>query len=741
MAISWDELRPPGGRPTPEWRSLLTRHLRENWVAGRPLLVEAYLEGIPELTQDAEGVAALLRAEVGVWGDAWSPTSGESEPHTPGLFQARLHGLTLPPLSPVSSLPLAFTSPLPLIDQFGRYNRHLLLGAGGMGEVYLAWDTWVERYVALKVIRVEDLPDSKTGSERLTRRQRFYKEAQALAAFDHPHLLRLQHYGYHDTSADSEALPEREPFLDLGYVPGPALAIYTHPWDSVRVSPAESTTDLTRPTRPPLTHRPPPLQRLAEIMLVLTRAMAYVHDRGSTHRDLKPSNIRFNRYGEPVIVDFGLARLPLKVAAGEQHSRVPRGTMRYMAPEAFAGDPGFSSDIYALGLILYELLTGEVPLVGMNWVDTYDRRREHDVIFLTSTLDPDMATLQRICELATRADPAKRFRTMHAFADALTGFLNSLSGPTTRPPSRSSRPRWRAAAAGLLVGCGLGATPYFFGWVERPPTVPPHEGPGVPLPVARTPVRFPMVIVAAKRYLDTLPPQEREFVRFVTIYHRHNTLDVKSDELDQYRAAAIDAVGAVMGSGDKPPVTAVPGTSRVLFAVNFKDHRAALAAWERIIRQGEYPYDVEFRGPGVGLDLAAADAGVRAATVAEVPIVRGDWLVSTAANPQLQQTWAGGGGPIVWPQSVRDSAAKYPSEVLTAADASADLDLESSAELLDAVRQQRLPAALFGGLTPQQPWVTRLQWEQPQPGSATSRFRMGISALSVGIPIRLVPNR
>jgi serine/threonine protein kinase len=294
-------------------------------------------------------------------------------------------------------------APLPgdLPEHFGRYHIQKLLGRGGMGAVYLAQDTQLGRRVALKIPVL-------TGPGADAIRARFFREAQAAAALMHPNICPVHDVGEIDGV----------PYLTMAFLEGELL--------SSRV--AEG-----------------PLAPAAAIGLVRTLALALqeAHARGVIHRDIKPSNIMIDRHGAPVLMDFGLARrADIGPALLTQEGEV-LGTPAYMPPEQVTGDVnamGPACDVYSLGILLYQLLTGTTPFKG-------------DLLALLSqiTVDdppppsahrPDLdPRLDAACLRALAKRPADRWPSMGAFADALGGCL--------QPPAAEAGP---AAALTLRIG-------------------------------------------------------------------------------------------------------------------------------------------------------------------------------------------------------------------------------------------------------------------------------------------------
>lgn len=305
-------------------------------------------------------------------------------------------------------------------DRIGRYEIRGLLGRGGMGAVYLAHDPELDRLVALKVPKLV----GKDAEER------FIREGRAAAAVTHPNLCPV-----YDASRADGVL-----YLAMSYLPGPTLTKVLQTQDAL--SPTQA----------------------AAIALGIARGMAEAHRHGIVHRDLKPGNILLNGRSEPVVTDFGLAlRASVIIPAAQSaqtmdhesrltHSGVLLGTPAYMSPEQARGDVeriGPSSDVYALGAILFELLTGKPPFPVVPLVDMV-RLIENEPAPAASAVRRGVPQgLGEICRRAMAKNPAERFPSMDAFAEALTPFA-----------AKSSGRRWRriAVAAALALVLAVAGT-------------------------------------------------------------------------------------------------------------------------------------------------------------------------------------------------------------------------------------------------------------------------------------------
>ena len=216
--------------------------------------------------------------------------------------------------------------------RFGAFEVVERIGAGGMGEVYRARDTRLDRTVALKVIRASEL----AGGDRV---ERFKREARAISRLNHPHICALYDIGEQDGQA----------FLVMEYVPGETLA--------------------QRLGRGPL--------RIEEVLrygVQIAEALDAAHRNGVVHRDLKPSNIMLARGGVKLL-DFGLAKLrtldvegadnATTLSLGLSEEGLILGSLPYMAPEQLEGKPvDARADLFALGAVLYEMVTGDAPFRG-----------------------------------------------------------------------------------------------------------------------------------------------------------------------------------------------------------------------------------------------------------------------------------------------------------------------------------------------------------------------------------------
>lgn len=301
------------------------------------------------------------------------------------------------------SAPGGRTSPSPalapgeLVD--GRYRVLRELGHGGMGSVYAAEDVGLERRVAIKLART-DLPWAL---------HRFRREAAALAAIRNEHVVAVHAYGEHAGT----------PFFVMEYVHGEDLASIVAQHRKARAQ--------------------TPLYRAIEILADVARGLAAVHAAGVIHGDVKAENIVIERgSGRPVLVDFGLAHDAQRELGAAATDEPMLGTPQYVAPELYWQDgarPTALSDIYALGVVGYELLTGQVPFDSQEALAVLEMHRDVPPP-APSTLRPALALLDDLLLATLAKDPAARPQTAAALAARLGAFAKQLAREV--PASRIS---------------------------------------------------------------------------------------------------------------------------------------------------------------------------------------------------------------------------------------------------------------------------------------------------------------
>jgi hypothetical protein len=295
---------------------------------------------------------------------------------------------------------------------FGRYRLLDELGRGGMGVVYQAKDTLLGRIVALKMI----------GSGQLMRKEgveRFYREARAVAHLNHPHIVPLYEIGEH----------EGQHYFTMAYAAGGSLAQHKQ-----RVGADPRTT--------------------AAMIEQIARAVHFAHGKGILHRDLKPGNIMIGERGEPLVSDFGLAKF-VDADAELTHEGILVGTPAYMAPELAEGKPSAASarsDVWSLGVMLYELATGKRPFAGTGAKEVAMN------VMLTEPVRPRAVKpkldrgLETIILKCLEREPGRRYTTAEELGEDLARW--SRGEPIKARPEGLGRRAWRwlSYRPGIAVG-------------------------------------------------------------------------------------------------------------------------------------------------------------------------------------------------------------------------------------------------------------------------------------------------
>lgn len=340
--------------------------------------------------------------------------SQEAKAVTPPAWY-RLEELALELVPHTGSFAAALTTPdsprtcAPTRSRLGPYILLERLGQGGMGVVYKAHHAHLNRPAAVKMI----LTGSAAGTEE---RQRFHTEGAALARLHHPNVVELYEF--------DEA--EDQIYYSMEFVEGGTLA---HKLAKGRLTPAEA----------------------AELVCQLADGVEAAHARGVVHRDLKPANVLLTATGTPKIADFGLARM-LDAVNSLTMSGMVMGTPSYMAPEQTvdAATVSPASDVYSLGAILYEALTGQPPFKEEDRLKTMHAVRTARPRPLTPQLNEPAPALEAICLKCLAKEPEERYQTAAELSDKLRRWLK---GETTVERPRLplfSVGRW-AALVGLAV--------------------------------------------------------------------------------------------------------------------------------------------------------------------------------------------------------------------------------------------------------------------------------------------------
>jgi serine/threonine protein kinase len=308
---------------------------------------------------------------------------------------------------------LAMTDFSLMNTKIGRYEIQERIGRGGMAQVYKALDSNLDRAVAVKVL-YEHLSDDPTFKER------FEREAKFVASFNHPHIVQVYDFDSVERSGS------RLYYMVMPLLPGKTLR------DELEAFSKRGEYI--------------PHSRVEQIILKLADALDYAHKRGMVHRDIKPANIMFDERDEAVLTDFGIARLVAASSLTQEGLTV--GTPAYMSPEQATGDPvDACSDIYALGIILYELLTGKTPFHDDGSISVLLKHLNEPVPPLSNYLPMPIPALDMVIAKALAKMPEERYQTAGEFAEdvrrAFHGELVTAPSKITNaylPAAKASKP-------------------------------------------------------------------------------------------------------------------------------------------------------------------------------------------------------------------------------------------------------------------------------------------------------------
>ena len=325
-------------------------------------------------------------------------------------------------------------------DKLGHYEVLSLLGQGGMGVVYKARDTHLDRFVAIKVLPPETVTDSE-------RKRRFVKEAKAASALNHPNIVTV-----HDIETDGGVM-----FIAMEHICGRTL-------DAV------------------ISHRALPFKEAVRCAIEIADALSAAHLAGIVHRDLKPANIMVTEQGRVKVLDFGLAKLRESAKSAENEStrtlepRTERGTIvgtaAYMSPEqAQGGAVDTRSDIFAFGAVLYEMLTGRRAFRGTTAISVLAAILKEEPERLGLVIGGIPSELERIVARCLRKDPARRFQNA---ADLKVALEEVLEEGDTVPAARDAgvRSNWRWLPGALLLTVLAAGAALSWRLIRTPPASP-----------------------------------------------------------------------------------------------------------------------------------------------------------------------------------------------------------------------------------------------------------------------------
>ncbi len=298
-------------------------------------------------------------------------------------------------------------------SRVGPYEIIEPIGRGGMGEVYRAHDVRLRRNVAIKTVASGALDDPAM-------RERFAREARAVAALSHPNILAIYDVGEYDGI----------PYVAVELLEGDTL-------------------------RPHLGTSPLPLSTALDYAVQIGRGLAAAHERGIVHRDLKPENIFVTRDGQVKLLDFGLATEPAG-EIGDEATRAARteaglvlGTAGYMSPEQARGEPtGTHSDIFSFGCVLYEMLAGRRAFAGDSRIDTLHAVLKEHPPDLTNLRSDVPQPLNRVVRRCLEKAPESRFQTARDLVFALE---NLAAGPEAAPVPSRAAPARRASGTAVAI--------------------------------------------------------------------------------------------------------------------------------------------------------------------------------------------------------------------------------------------------------------------------------------------------
>jgi serine/threonine protein kinase len=271
-------------------------------------------------------------------------------------------------------------------QQIDRYRILAQQGMGGMAVVYKAYDTRLERDVAIKVIRTDAIPQD----QHVRLLNRFEREAKSQAQFSHPNIVPVYDYGQVDGS----------PYLVMEYIAEGTLK------DRLQ--------------------KPIPYRTGLKWILPIVDALSYAHQLGIVHRDVKPSNILFSRDGRPILTDFGIAKVLETTEATLTGTGLGVGTPEYMAPEQWQGEASEACDQYSLGVVFYEILTGQKPYTAETPVAVALKQMNEPLQRPGEIVQGIPETVEKVLYKALSLNPHDRYESMHDFHKALSGLMQDI---------------------------------------------------------------------------------------------------------------------------------------------------------------------------------------------------------------------------------------------------------------------------------------------------------------------------
>ncbi len=304
-------------------------------------------------------------------------------------------------------------------QRLDKYELVERLGEGGAAEVWKALDTQLQRYVAIKVLHPNLREDPQFAA-------RFQREAQLIASLHHPNIVQIHDFHVMQVPDTETGAPLPLAYMVMDYVEGQTLAAYIHQTSNVGKVPSP--------------------KEIVGIFTSISLAIDYAHSKGMIHRDIKPANILLDRrntarnpMGEPILTDFGIAKLMSSMS--NTQSSMQMGTPLYISPEQARGDLGNErSDLYSLGVILYEMVTGVLPFRGATPIEVI-MQHVNSTPVVPSLINPSVpAALVAVISRAMAKDQAARYTSASEMTAALAQALNVpvaevLLSPSTPLPA------------------------------------------------------------------------------------------------------------------------------------------------------------------------------------------------------------------------------------------------------------------------------------------------------------------
>lgn len=295
----------------------------------------------------------------------------------------------------------------------GQYQILQKLGAGGMGTVYLAMDQHLKRKVAVKVLNTDISQESSAY-------KRFIREIEVSAQLDHPHIIKI-----YQVQISGEF-----PQLIMEFIQGKTLMDY-------------------------LEEKHVTLQGKLELIKKIALAVEYAHKKKIIHRDIKPSNIMVRDNGEPVLMDFGIAKVTKVEDKSLTRSGEIVGTLQYMSPEQATGarrDMDHRTDIYSLGAVMYHILTGQMPITALSFMEMLQKIAHEEPLPLRELNPKIPSEVEAICLKALAKDKEKRYATAQAFSADIS---NYLKGRKTTAAAFVQQQKWMKIAKKVGLPAGI----------------------------------------------------------------------------------------------------------------------------------------------------------------------------------------------------------------------------------------------------------------------------------------------